>query len=306
MARFCVIGSLNMDLVATVERFPRPGESLVGTGFATYTGGKGANQAIALARLGAEVDMIGRVGNDPFGVQYREKLAAEKVAYDAVESADAQPTGVALIEVEAGGENRIVWVPGANLTVDNSYIDRHRQRISSADFALLQLEIPLDATEYALQSAQQAGCVTILDPAPAQQLPRSLLSAIDYLTPNAGEAELLSGIEVSDSRSARAAAEALVQLGARSVVIKAGQRGAFVLHDRQFDHVAGYTIDAVDTTAAGDAFNAGLAFALGRGDTLLQAVRYANAVGALACRGAGAQAAMPGAAAVRDFIEQQK
>ncbi len=306
MARFCVIGSLNMDLVATVERFPRPGESLVGTGFATYTGGKGANQAIALARLGADVDMIGRVGNDSFGVQYREKLSAEKVAYDAVESADSQPTGVALIEVEAGGENRIVWVPGANLTVDNSYIDRHRLVISGADFALLQLEIPLDTTEYALQSAQQAGCVTILDPAPAQQLPRSLLSAVDYLTPNASEAELLSGIEVSDSRSARAAAEALVQLGARSVVIKAGQQGAFVFHDRQFDHVAGYTVDAVDTTAAGDAFNAGLAFALGRGDTLHQAVRYANAVGALACRGAGAQAAMPGAAAVRGFIEQQK
>ncbi|TVQ35788.1 MAG: ribokinase [Spirochaetaceae bacterium] len=295
-----------MDLVVNVERFPRPGESLVGTRFATHTGGKGANQAVALARLGARVRMIGRVGEDPFGVEYRDVLRRASIDDSGVESVAGTSTGVAVIEVDSSGENHIVYVPGANGTVDKACIDSNRPLIVQSEFALLQLEIPIETTEYALRTARDCRCATILDPAPAQKLAPSLIGLVDYLTPNAGEAELLTGIAVTDTAGARAAAEALQQQGAGTVIIKAGSLGSFVLRGGDFDHVPAFSVDAVDTTAAGDAFNAGLAVALGRGDSMTAALRYANAVGALSCRAAGAQSAMPTAAAVQHFITQQQ
>lgn len=305
MAKFCVIGSLNMDLVVNVDRFPRPGETLVGTAFATHPGGKGANQAVALARLEADVRMIGRIGDDGFGESYRRTLTAEGVHDHSVETVAGVPTGIAAIEVDASGENHIVIVAGANGTVDAAFIDAARDQIAECDFALFQLEIPLESTEYALSVAKEVGCATILDPAPAQTLSSALVSHVDYLTPNAHEAEILTGIAVTNEESARRAAEKLVAMGARNAVIKAGSLGAFILSDGAFLAVPGFAVEVVDTTAAGDAFNAGLAWALGLGEPLPQAVRYANAVGALACRAAGAQAAMPTEAAVRAFVEQQ-
>ena len=305
MAKFCVVGSINMDLVINVDRFPRPGETLLGSAFATHPGGKGANQAVALARLEADVRMIGRIGDDGFGESYRRTLQAEGVHDHSVETLTGIPTGIAAIEVDSAGENHIVIVAGANGTVDAAFIDAAREQIAECDYALFQLEIPLAATEYALGVAKEVGCATILDPAPAQPLSPEMISRVDYLTPNAHEAEILTGVAVSDDASARQAAETLVSMGARNVVIKAGALGAFILANGGFTPVPGFPVAVVDTTAAGDAFNAGLAWALGLGEPLPQAVRYANAVGALACRAAGAQAAMPTEAAVRAFVEQQ-
>lgn len=292
---FCVIGSINMDLVSRVDRFPRPGETRTGSGFGTYPGGKGANQAVALARLGARVRMAGKLGDDVFGGSYRETFAAEGVDTDSVETVTGTSTGVAVIEVEDSGENTIVIVPGANGLVDRAYIDTHLDRLAESAFALFQLETPFETVTHAMSRLRERGCTTLLDPAPAppEGLAEQMLAAADYITPNESEAEALTGVAVSDVASAGAAAARLRRRGAGAVIIKAGAGGAYIVDGEGTRHVPGFSVEVADTTAAGDAFNAGLAFALGEGMRLDDAVRFANAVGAAACTGLGAQSAMP-------------
>lgn len=294
-AKFCVIGSINMDLVAGVDQFPQPGESRIGHSFGTYPGGKGANQATALARLGAAVMMAGRVGKDTFGEEYLASFREEGVDLSLIQVHEDAATGVAVIEVDAKGENHIVVVPGANMTLDESYIQSNSAAITEADYCLFQLEIPAEATRAGMALARRAGKRTILDPAPAprEPIPREILSQADYVTPNETEAQFITGIEVSDAASAERAARALQEQGAGTVIIKAGAQGAYVIDDSGVRHVEGFSVKAVDTTAAGDAFNAGLAYSLGEGNDLEEAVRYANAVGALACTKLGAQSALP-------------
>ena len=294
-AKFCVIGSINMDLVAGVDQFPQPGESRIGHSFGTYPGGKGANQATALARLGAAVMMAGRVGKDTFGEKYLASFREEGVDLSLIQVHEDAATGVAVIEVDAKGENHIVVVPGANMTLDESYIQSNSAAITEADYCLFQLEIPAEATRAGMALARRAGKRTILDPAPAprEPIPREILSQADYVTPNETEAQFITGIEVSDAASAERAARALQEQGAGTVIIKAGAQGAYVIDDSGVRHVEGFSVKAVDTTAAGDAFNAGLAYSLGEGNDLVEAVRYANAVGALACTKLGAQSALP-------------
>ncbi|MFW5786298.1 MAG: ribokinase [bacterium] len=294
-AKYCVIGSINMDLVAGVDRFPQPGESRIGHTFGTYPGGKGANQAVALARLGAEVMMAGKLGEDTFGRDYLEVFRAEGIDPSLIEMDPKAATGVAVIEVDDTGENHIVVVPGANMTIDADYIEARGAAISAADVALFQLEIPLEADRAGLDLMKRSGKVTILDPAPAPRdpVPRYILEGADYVTPNESEARELTGITVTDQDSALAAGRHLQEQGARTVIIKAGSHGAYIVDADGIRRVPGFSIKAADTTAAGDAFNAGLAFALGEGAALDEAVRYANAVGALACTRLGAQSALP-------------
>jgi ribokinase len=290
-----------MDLVSRIDQFPAPGETRTGREFGSFPGGKGANQAVALARLGGGVLMVGKVGNDVFGKRYREIFAGEGVSTDAVATEEGS-NGVAVIQVNDEGENSIIVVPGANGAVTAEYVRGVRDTFSDARYFLFQLEIPLETVEASLALCKESDGTTIFDPAPAVELPDSLLQNVDIITPNESEARLLTGTEVRDEESARRAGEALLSRGVGAVVLKAGARGAYVITNDRFDHVQGFKVDVKDTTAAGDAFNAGLAFALGRGDSLVDATRFASAVGALSTTAVGAQSAMPDLAAAERLL----
>ncbi len=300
--RFFVLGSLNMDLVTRVPQFPRPGETLSGSSFQTFPGGKGANQAVALVRLGAAVSFIAARGNDLLGAQYDEVLTREGIDRNSVAVIDGVSTGTATIVVDRAGQNFVLVVPGANASVTPEFVHRRLISLEGASALLLQLEIPLDAVTCAAQLAKQAGVRVILDPAPARDLPPELLHAVDVLTPNETEAELLTGVATNDVAGVRAAAETLLARGVSWVIIKAGERGAFVSGPEGFAHVPAFSVRAVDTVAAGDSFNAGLAYALGEGLEMIEAVRFANAVAGLSTTKEGAQSAMPSLAEVETLL----
>ncbi|NLO83547.1 MAG: ribokinase [Clostridiales bacterium] len=301
----CVIGSLNMDLVAVADRFPKPGETVIGEDFATYPGGKGGNQAVALGRLGADVLMVGKIGSDLFGQQYLHNLRANGVSTDGVKIQEGVSTGIAVIEVDSTGENHIVVVPEANGMVDRAFIDEHWDIIKNRDIFLFQLEIPLDTVFYAVKKLKEAGKTIILDPAPAGELPDEIYKHIDYITPNESEIEVLTGIKIDEGSALKKAGRRLIEKGVKCVVAKVGSKGAYLISRNDFIHVPGFSVKAVDTTAAGDSFNAGLAFALARGDDILESIRFANAVGAISTTAKGAQSAMPSLNEVERLIIQQ-
>lgn len=292
MSRFCVAGSINTDLVTKTPRFPKPGETMYGERFSTFTGGKGANQAVALAKLGADVAMVGMTGNDIYADDYLAYFKRLGVSTLGVERA-ATSTGIAVITVDGSGENSIIIVSGANAKVDKDYILKNRNIIESADFLLLQLEVPMGAVVQAAKSASEAGTVVILDPAPAVPLGGELLRYVDIITPNETEAEILTGVKPEDEAGFAAAGQRLIEMGVKTAVLKAGNRGAYVFADSTLTHVEGFVVAAVDTTAAGDTFNAGLAFGLGRGLSIIDAVRFANAAAAISTTKPGAQDGMP-------------
>lgn len=298
-----VFGSLNMDLVAQVPRLPQAGETVLGNKFITVPGGKGANQAVAAARLGAPTTMVGRVGDDGFGVALCESLQAAGVATELV-LADQGPSGVALINVDEEGENQIVVVPGANGKVDVTDVDRlplPNDASDEASILLMQFEIPLAAVTAAAKRAKD--CRVIVDPAPARSdLPEDFYGRIDILTPNQTEASQLTGLKVSSVATAMEAAQVLRKRGTSTVIVKLGSQGAVVASKLEVFHVPAFQVEAVDTVAAGDAFNGGLAVALSEGKSLEQAVKWANAVAALAVMKAGAQPSMPTREAVETFL----
>ena len=296
MKKCCVIGSINVDLVITLPRFHLGGETIAGSGFGVFPGGKGGNQAVALGRLGAQVAMVGGIGADANGGMYLDVLKREGVDAQMIRRFDDETTGVALIEVEgASGENRIVINAGANARVDRSYIDRVGDRLMTYDLFLLQFEIPEDAVKYAAARLRKAGKTVIQDPAPAPRgrLDPDFLRCIDYITPNETELSALTGMKVGTKEQILAAALELRRQGARAVIAKMGAAGAMLVDGEGAHPIEGFRVDAVDTTAAGDSFNAGFAYALAEGRTPLDAVRYANAVGALATTKLGAQSGMP-------------
>ncbi len=289
-ARIVVVGSFNADLVSYMQRMPRPGETVHGDSFMTGAGGKGSNQAVAAARLGADVTFIGRLGNDVFANLAYEIWDAEGVNSDYVVQDADTATGVAPIFVDSAGENMIVVVLGANSRLKPSDIDGARGRIAAADVLLVQLEINTDMVTYALQVAQQVGVTTILNPAPAAPIPRETIQLADYLTPNETELESLSGRPVSD---VTAAARSLMTRAEQIVVVTMGARGAQVVARDRTDTVPSFAVDALDTTGAGDAFNAALAVGLAEGKALAQALRFANATAALCVTKAGAAGSAP-------------
>ncbi len=300
--KIVVVGSINTDMVVKSERIPAPGETVTGGQFVMPAGGKGANQAVAAARLGAEVTLVSKVGEDIFGSQSVENFKRDGILTDFITTDADSHTGVALILVDGQGENLISVAPGANATITPDDVRKAADRIGSADVVLLQLEIPLETVEFTARLASEAGVTVVLDPAPAAPLDAELLQNVTYLTPNESEATRLTGIEVTDEASARAAAEKLIAGGVDNVIVTLGTQGALVATADGAFMVPSHTVEAMDSTAAGDAFNGGLAFALANGMTLEDAVREAALVGALSVTRMGAQPSLPTA----DELEQFK
>ena len=299
-----VIGSLNTDLVARVDRFPRGGETLVGQDFQTYCGGKGANQAYAAARLGGEVAMIGRVGSDAFGKAQIENLSAAGVQTDGIQLDPAQPTGTAMIGVESSGENRIILVPGANHTLTAGRLESCRHLLSGAELILLQLEIPMEAVGAAIRLGRESRAQVILDPAPAAPIPPEWFPSIEYLTPNLGELSLLTADSLGEETPLETIAESALKLcarGARCVIAKIGSRGALRVTPETIEHWPARHVRAEDTTAAGDCFNAAFAVRRAAGDNVEDAGKFAVAAATLSVTRRGAQQAMPSRQEVEAF-----
>jgi ribokinase len=300
-----VVGSVNLDLVCTGRRIPAPGETVTGETFETFHGGKGANQAVAVGRLGFPVSMIAKVGDDEFGPRLRQSLRAATVNVRAVGTAKGTASGVALITVDGRGQNSITVIPGANAQLLPRDLEKSLPQLRAAGMILTQLEIPMETVEYLCSLAGRFQIPLMLDPAPARALPREMLRQVTYLTPNETETCALCAIPSQDLNRETVAelAQTLQARGAANVIIKMGKQGAFVAGaDGLQRMVPSFKVRVIDSTAAGDAFNGGLAVALMRGLGLAEAVRFAGAVGALSVTRAGAQPAMPTAGEVNKFI----
>jgi ribokinase len=300
--RILVVGSVNTDMVVKGKRLPAPGETVTGGQFVLAGGGKGANQAVAAARLGGRVTLIAKVGQDMFGDQSIENYRREGIVADAILRDAAHATGVALILVDEKGENQISVASGANHALTPEEVEKALSPLlRDADLVMLQMEIPVECVKKAAEMASTAGVHVILNPAPASPLDAAVLRLVTYLTPNETEAEQLTGAPVRDEDSAFAAAKILLQQGVGNVIITLGAKGALAVNAEGKWLVPSRPVQAIDTTAAGDAFNGGLACAIAAGMPLLDAVRRANLVGALSVTKLGAQPSLPTAEELDKF-----
>jgi ribokinase len=300
-AKVVVIGSLNMDLVTRAPRLPRGGETLIGQSFATVSGGKGANQAVAAARLGADVSMVGCVGNDAYGAELRGALLVEGIDCQAVSSVE-DSSGVALIVVDDNSQNAIVIVAGANVSLTPQVIDRFDAVLQAADVIICQLEVPDATVGHALKRGRELGKTVILNPAPASRpLPADWFAAIDYLIPNESEASALTGLTVDSLVSAETAATRLIALGVGKVIITLGAQGSLFADGSRLEHFPAPKVKAVDTTAAGDTFVGGFAAALASGSSEADAIRFGQVAAALSVTRAGAQPSIPTLSDVQAF-----
>jgi ribokinase len=289
-----VIGSANTDMSVKVARLPRPGETILGGKFTMAFGGKGANQAVGAARAGADVTFIARIGNDSFGNKVVAGLAADGINNDYLIRDRSNASGVALIFIDEAGENSIAVAPGSNGKLTPADLKKARKAFTGAGVLLLQLEIPMNTVEAAVEIAAETGMRVILNPAPARALPPALLRRVSVLTPNAHETELLTGIRVTDRASAAGAASELLSRGVEHVVITLGAEGAYIAGGAEGGHwIPAHKVNAVDTTAAGDIFNGALSAALARNETLVAAAFFANAASAVSVTRMGAQPSAP-------------
>ncbi|MBD0703832.1 ribokinase [Pseudomonas sp. PSB1] len=300
-AKVVVVGSLNMDLVTRAPRLPKGGETLIGESFCTIPGGKGANQAVAAARLGAKVSMVGCVGSDAYGQQLRGALLAEGIDCQSV-SVVAGSSGVALIVVDDNSQNAIVIVAGANGVLTPDVLDRFDEVLRSADVIICQLEVPDATVGHALKRGRELGKTVILNPAPASRpLPADWYACIDYLIPNESEAAVLSGLAVDSLETAEAAATQLLAAGAGKVIVTLGAQGLMFANGASFQHFPAPLVKAVDTTAAGDTFVGGFAAALADGKSEVEAIRFGQVAAALSVTRAGAQPSIPTLLEVQAF-----
>ena len=287
------LGGINMDLVAVASRLPEAGETVVGSRFLTYPGGKGANQAVAAARMGAETAMVGRVGDDIFGPQLIDSLAAAGVDVSGVAVEPGANSGIVVITIDASSQNRIIQILGANDTCGQAEADRVRRALKGNAALLLQLEVSIELSLEMAHEAAAMGNIVVLDPGPVRPLPEAFFACCHVITPNETEAEALVGFPVVDRASAARAAGALLGRGVPVAIIKLGVQGAYYATAEGGEYVPPIPVAAVDSVAAGDAFNGALAASLAAGVDLGQAVRIASAAGALAVTRFGAQGSMP-------------
>lgn len=293
MGKIVVIGSSNTDLVVRTERIPAPGETVLGGEFVINPGGKGANQAVAVARLGGDVSFIAKVGNDDFGRHSVEGYQKDGLNTELIFVDQNNPSGVALIAVDAKGENSIVVASGANMHLSVEDIKSVEDEIIEADYLLMQLESPMEVIEYAATLAHQHGTKVILNPAPAVKLSETLLSKLYLLTPNEIEASLIVGCEGYGLESAPEVAKKIHGLGVENVVITLGSKGSYVYGEGFDQFVEANKVEAIDTTAAGDTFNGALSVALSEGKSLIEAVKFASKASAISVTRVGAQASIP-------------
>lgn len=305
--RVLVVGSINMDLIVRCHRVPERGESIHGDGLHMAPGGKGANQAVACSRMGAETAMVGRVGEDEFGTKLRAGLASEGIDVRAVGVDRDERTGAALILLEEGGANRIVVVKGANARLDGDDVAAAAGLMGKVDFVVMQLEVPIPIVKAVAAEARARGVRSVLDAGPTGRdaVAAGLPALVDLISPNQAEAEALTGIPVAGAKDARGAARRLIEMGARDVVLKLGEEGCYWLGEGGEHCAPGFAVEPVDTTAAGDAFTGCLAVSLAEGMAMPEAMRRANAAGALACLKLGAQPSMPTADAVAAFLRER-
>lgn len=288
-----VVGSSNTDMVVKAEKLPSPGETVIGGDFLMNPGGKGANQAVAAARLGGQVYFVGKTGNDLFGKQAIQQFKRENIRIEHVATDPKLPSGVALINVDAHGENSISVAPGANAALTVTDVQHALSQLKKGDTVLIQLEIPVEVVHHVVRESEALGARVILNPAPAQPMPETTLGRLFLITPNETEAGLLTGIKVHDSASAAKAAHQLRSTGCRNVVITMGPKGAYIKSDDHECIIPAIPVSAVDTTAAGDCFNGALAVALSEGQDLLSAARFAAKAAAISVTRMGAQSSLP-------------
>ena len=304
--RVVVLGGINMDLVVEAPRHPQAGETVVGERFFTTPGGKGANQAVAVARLGGQALLVGRVGSDTFGEALLKGLRAAGVDPAGVDVDPGASSGVALITVEPGGQNRIVQVPGANDRCDGKEAQRSIRMLSEADALLLQLEVPPQVSLEVAREARRLGKSVLFNPAPVKAFPQELYEFVDYLTPNEVEASSLLGRRIAGVADAQTAARELLRPGMPAVIVTLGENGACYADGEGTGHIPAFSVAATDAVGAGDAFNGALAVALVEGRSLPEAIAWANAAGALATTRPGAQEAMPHRAEVEALVRRGK
>ncbi|WP_435235364.1 ribokinase [Psychromonas sp. PT13] len=302
MNKLVVLGSVNADHVLQVPHFPRPGETLHGRSYRVIPGGKGANQAVAAARLGADVTFIACVGDDSFGINIRRAFAEDGINIDAVMVEPSTPTGIAMIQVADSGENSICISAEANACLTMSRLQPHHNLIANADMLLMQLETPLETITHAAEIAHASGTKVILNPAPAQALPDTLLKLVNIITPNETEAEQLTGVVVNGISSAKHAADLLHKKGIELVLITLGSEGVWVSENFSGQKIKGFQVKAIDTTAAGDTFNGALVTALLEEKSLDDAIVFAHAAAAITVTGIGAQTSIPYRIKVDEFL----
>ncbi|HHT0328279.1 TPA: ribokinase, partial [Raoultella ornithinolytica] len=303
--KLVVLGSINADHILNLESFPTPGETVTGHHYQVAFGGKGANQAVAAGRSGADIAFIACTGDDDIGERVRRQLERDRIDVAPVRAVNAQSTGVALIFVNAEGENVIGIHAGANAALSVEQVEAEKARIAGAQALLMQLESPLESVLAAAKIAHQHQTTVVLNPAPARDLPDELLSLIDIITPNETEAEKLTGIRVENDDDAAKAARVLHEKGIGIVMITLGSRGVWVSHDGQGRRVPGFKVQAVDTIAAGDTFNGAFVTALLEGTALDEAIRFAHAAAAIAVTRKGAQPSVPWREEIDEFLRQQ-
>ena len=302
MGRVTVVGSFMFDLVARAPRRPKTGETLIGDSFGMFIGGKGANQAIAASRLNALVCMVGRLGDDLFGNQFLDKFSDEKINTDFVIQDKNNGTGVGMPLIDASGDNSIVIIPRANTALSAKNINQGYEAIANSDILLLQLEVPIEASQRAAEIAKENSTIVILNPAPAREIPDTLLDLVDILTPNESETEILSGISATTEKEAKEAARILMDKGVETVILTLGSRGSLLLTATVESFFPANQVGVVDTTAAGDAFCGALAASLANGSTIEEAVKTGNAAGALAVTKLGAEPSLPKKADLDRFL----
>lgn len=299
MKKVVVAGSINMDLVTVCERAPKGGETLFGKEFFQVPGGKGANQAVAIGKLGTQVTMLGKIGDDSFGKDLVASMKNSGVNTEYIENS-ASSTGIAKIIVEANGQNRILVVSGANMDVDRAYIDRHIDVINDSDILVTQLEIPIDTVEYVLKKAKEAGKITILNPAPAAQLNDEIIKNSDIIIPNESELGIITGMPANTLNEIEAAAQKLLNMGVKELIVTLGSQGSLHLNKKGSTIHSAYKVNAVDTTAAGDSFIGGLVKNI-QDDNLDEAIEFATKVSAITVTRKGAQISIPTIEEVENF-----